>query len=131
MKKYPKKPPIVNVIGDRVKHLAPRAKYAHLDDDDKLVIIWGLSRGWSTEKIARSLPASSGTIKNYKAKIFDEPGLVFELPILVQEGPKSYECQICGERRGSRLNGMRHVLSHTFPYEVARDTPLDGIERKL
>ena len=131
MKKSSKEPPIMHVIGDRVKHLPPRAKYAHLDDDDKLVIIWGLSRGWSTQKIARSLGASSGTIKNYKNKIFDDPRRVFDLPILVELGPKSYECQICGERRGSRIKAMRNVLSHCFPYEVARDTPLDGIERKL
>ena len=131
MKNHAKKPPIMNVIGDRVKYLPPREKYAHLDVDDKVLIIWGLSRGWSTAKIARSLGASSRTITNYKSKIFDDPRVVFELPLLNQVGEKSWECQICGERKGSRLKGMRNVLSHCLPYEVARDTPLDDMERRL
>jgi len=131
MEKGLNQPPIMKVIGDRVKGGPPRAKFAHLDDDDKLLIIWGLSRGWSAEKIARALPASGGTVKNFKSKILDDPAVVFDLPILVQTGPKSHQCQICGQSRGSRLKGMRHVLDHVLPYEVARDTTLDGVARQL
>jgi len=131
MRKELNQPPIMKVIGDRVKNRPARAKFAHLDDDDKLLIIWGLSRGWSAEKIARTLPASGGTVKNYKSKILDDPAVVFELPILVQTGPKSHHCQICGQIRGSYLKGMRHVLDHVLPYEVARDTPLNEVVKKL
>lgn len=118
-------------IGDRVRERPRREKHAHLDDDDKLVILWGLSRGWATGKIARALPASPGTVKNYRARIFDNPGLVFDLPVLTQTGPRVHQCQLCGEDRPSRIKGMRHVLAHIFPYEVARDMPLDEVERPL
>ena len=131
MKKIIKEPPIMAVIGDRVRNRPPRAKNAHLDDDDRLVILYGLSRGWSAAKIAEALPASEGTVKSYKAEIVDEPGLVFDLPVLVQSGPRSHDCQICGESRGSRVRGMRHVLAHVFPYEVARDAPLGDVEKPL
>ena len=33
------RPPIWAEIGDRVKRLPPRTKNAHLDDDDKLLIL--------------------------------------------------------------------------------------------
>ena len=131
MRKKLKEPPIMDAIGDRVKDRPPRAKNAHLDDDDRLVIIWGLSRGWTAGKIARTLPASVGTVKNFKAKILDEPACVFELPVLVQSGPRSHDCQICGGSRASRIKGMRHVLGHILPLEVARDMPLGDIEKPL
>ena len=131
MRKKLKEPPIMDVIGARVKDRPPRAQRSRLDDDDKLVIIWGLSRGWSAEKIAQALPASGGTVKNFKAKIFDDPGVVFELPVLVQSGPRSHDCQVCGEVRGSRLKGMRHVLAHIMPFEMARDIPLGDVEKPL
>ena len=105
--------------------------HSDLDDDDKLVIIWGLSRGWTAEKIARILSASIGTVKLFKAKILYEPGCVFELSVLVQSGPRSHDCQICGESRASRIKGMRHVLGHILPLEVARDMPLWEIEKPL
>ncbi len=127
----PKQPPIMAVIGDRVKDRPERVKHAHLDDEDKLLILWGLSRNWSAGKIARVLPASPGTVNNFKTRIFDDPGLVFQLPVLVQTGPRVHQCQICGETRPSRIKGMRHVLSHIFPREVARDIPLDGVEKPL
>ena len=68
MRKKLKEPPIMDAIGYRVKDRPPRAKKAHLDDDDKLVIIWGLSRGWTAEKIARTLPASGGRSKTSKPR---------------------------------------------------------------
>ena len=125
------RPPIWTEIGDRLKAPPPRAKNAHLDDDDKLLILWGTSRGWSVKKIAQALPSSPTTVKNYRARIFDDPGLVFQLPVLVQIGPKVFQCQLCGESRPSRLKAMRHFLAHILPHEVARDVPLSGVERSL
>ena len=124
-------PPIMEVIGDRVRNRPARAKNAHLDDDDRMLILFGLSRSWSARKIAEALPASIGTVKNFKARIFDDPGSLFDLPILVQSGPKSHDCQFCGGRRDSRVEGVRHVLAHVFPQEVARDMPLQVVEKPL
>ena len=121
----------MDAVGHRVKGRPPRAKNAHLDDDDKLVIIWGLSRGWAAAKIARTLPASTATVKNFKARLFDDPGSVFQLPVLVQSGPRFHDCQICGESRASRVRGMRHVLAHILPLEVARDMPLGDVAKPL
>ena len=131
MKKFMNEPPIMEVIGDRARNRSTREKNSHLDDDDRLLIVYGLSRGWSAGKIADALPASISTIKNFKARISDDPVSVFDLPVLVQSGPRSHDCQICGEGRGSRVKGMRHVLAHVLPYEVARDMPLGDAEKPL
>ena len=126
-----RQPPIMAVIGDRVKDRPQRVKHAHLDDEDKLLIIYGLDRGWAVGKIARAVPCSPSTVKNFKNHIFDDPGQVFQLRVLVKTGPRSHQCQVCGETRPSRIKGMRHVLSHIFPYEMARDMPLDEVEKPL
>ena len=127
----PPRPPLLAQIGDRVKNRPPRKKYDRLDDDDKMLILWGASRGWTVKKIAMALPAGQTTVKNYKARIFDDPGLVFDLPVLEEIGAKVYRCRLCGERRGSRDKVMRHVLAHILPEEIARGVNLGRVAKPL
>jgi hypothetical protein len=125
------RPPIWAEIGDRLKHLPPRAKNAHLDDDDKLLILWGTSRGWPIKRIAQALPSSPTTVKNYRKNVYRDPVQVFDLPVLVQVAAKNHQCQMCGESRPTRTKAMRHVLSHFLAYEMARDFPLGGLPKLL
>ena len=73
--------PILAEIGDRVKNRPLRQKHDRLDDDDKLLILHGTSRGWTVKKIALTLPASQTTVKSFRAKIFEDPASVFDLPV--------------------------------------------------
>ena len=127
----PPRPPVLAEIGDRVKNRPPHQKHDRLDDDDRLLILWGASRGWTIKKIAMALPASETTIKNFKARIFDDPASVFDLPVLEEIGPNVYQCRLCGERRGSRAKGMRHVLAHILPEEIARGVNLSRVAKPL
>ena len=131
MAKTIQNPPVLDLIGDRVKDRPPRAKNSHLDDDDKLLILWGWSRGWTIRRTAETLPTSLSTVKNYRSRVFEDPATVFELPILKLTGSKSHQCGLCGETRPTRMRGMRHVLSHVLPTEVARDTPLGNCLKPL
>lgn len=65
-------PPVLSEVGDRVKFRPPRQQHDRLDDD-RMLIVWGASRCWTIKKIAMTLPASQTTVKNFKAKIFDDP----------------------------------------------------------
>ena len=125
------RPPVLTEIGDRVKSRPARQKHDRLDDDDKMLILFGTSRAWTIKKIALTLPASQTTVKNFRAKIFDDPASVFELPVLVEVALKSHQCRLCGESRGSRAKAMRHVLAHILPEEIARGVPLDGLYKPL
>ncbi len=127
----PPRPPVLAEIGDRVKNRPPRQKHDRLDDDDRMLILWGTSRGWTIKRIAMALPAGQTTVKNFKAKIFDDPVSVFDLPVLVETGPKAYQCRLCGECRGSRAKAMRHVLGHIVPQEIARGVPLNRVAKPL
>ncbi len=125
------RPPIFAEIGDRIKNRPARNKNSHLSSEDKLLILWGTSRDWTIRHIAQALPASATTVKSYRQRIFDDPLLVFELPVLRQTAGKKQQCQLCGEERPSRVRAMRHVLAHIFPYEIARDISLSGSVRPL
>ena len=131
MAKKPPKPPVLAEIGDRVKNRPTRQKHERLNDDDRLLIVWGASRGWTIKKSAMALPASQSTVKNYQAKVFDDPVSVFNLPVLAETGPKAHQCRLCGENRGSRANAMRHVLAHILPEEIARGVPLNSVAKPL
>ena len=125
------RPPIFAEIGDRVKSRPSRSKNAHLSSEDKLLILWGISRDWTIRKTAQALPASPTTVKTYRQRIFEEPTLVFELPVLRQMSGKKQRCQLCGEERPGRVMAMRHVLAHILPYEIARDASLSEAVRPL
>ena len=131
MAKKAPKPPVLDEIGERVKNRPPRQMHDRLDDDDRLLILWGASRGWTNRKIAMALPASQTTIKNFRARIFNDPVSVFNLPVLVETGPKAHQCRLCGEIRGSRAKAMRHVLAHILPEEIARGVPLNRVAKPL
>ena len=72
--------PVLAEIGDRVKNRPPRQKHDRLHDDDKLLILFGTTRAWTIKKIALTLPSSQTTVKNFRAKIFEDPVSVFDLP---------------------------------------------------
>ena len=123
--------PVLAEIGDRVKNRPARQKHDRLDDDDKMLILFGTSRAWTIKKMALTLPASQTTVKNFRTKIFNDPMSLFELPVLVETAPKVHQCRLCGETRGSRTKAMRHVLAHILPEEIARGVPLDGLHKPL
>ena len=125
------KAPVLAEIGDRVKNRPARQKHDRLDDDDKLLILFGTARAWTIKKIALTLPASQTTVKNFRTRIFDDPVSVFDLPVLMETGPKAHQCRLCGEIRVSRTKAMRHVLAHILPEEIARGVPLDGLHKPL
>ena len=120
------KPPILTHIGARLPK--KREKGRHLSVEDKLVILWGLTNGWSVDRIATSLPAGYATVARYKSRVFEDPKVVFELPVVSTLGKHGYRCRLCGEERSKKVKVMRHVLAHVLPYEIARDIHLTGEE---
>ena len=74
-------PPTLADIGDWINNRPPWQKHDRLDDVDKLLILYGTSKGWTIKKIALTQPASQTTIKNFRGKIFEDPALVFDLPV--------------------------------------------------
>ena len=120
-------------IEARVKAHEPRSREGggrlrSLTDDDRILVIWGWSNGWTGAEIARKIPCNKITVYNFKRAALDDLRLIFDLPLLLQLEPRKFECQMCMEVRNTRIKCMRHVLSHFLPIEMAKTAPVEGIE---
>jgi len=69
------------------------------------------------------------TVSKYRMQMILNPGLMFQLPILVQTGPRKYRCEFCSDTRPTREKGMRHVVNHFMSVGWAKTAPLDGAEK--
>jgi len=112
-----------------LKRRKPRSREAgkgryRLDKEDYLYILWGWYQGWSARKTADGVPCSVKPVLDYRKQVVLNPEIPFDLPVVLQEGPKKSRCQFCNELRPSRMRGMRHFLSHIYPVEWAWTAPL-------
>lgn len=117
--------PILAILADR----EPRIGQGQLSDEDKLVIVWGIYRGWTTKKIAEKIPASTHTVLSLWRDWEERPTLILDLPVLVQLPDSKFRCEICGENRPTKNKIYRHVIAHVTPKDIAMYTPLNGYIR--
>lgn len=117
------KSPIERILAERT----PRARH-RLRDEDRLFMLWAWSRGWSAGHAACGVPCSGRIARLYRQEVMDNPGSIFVLPVLLQIGPRKFQCQFCTETRVTRLKCMRHVLAHILPINYAKTAPIEHIE---
>jgi len=108
----------------RAGDIPPREKWTPLNVDDKLLLLWGMYREYSIRQIGLFVQCSIESVRKYRDTVLDDPLLIFDLPVYVQQGPKIYRCNFCGAHKESKSNIIRHVLSHVVPAEMARDVDL-------
>ena len=118
-----------SLIQDLVANRAPRSEKVKLSREDQLVIIWGVYRGWSTNKIASTIPATRATVLNYQREWDEQPALILQLPVLIQISKDVFRCNICEETRSTETKIYRHVIAHIVPTAVAMYTPLRDFKR--
>ena len=107
----------------QVKEINRRA----LGAEEKLVIIWGMIRGWSKAKTARMIGRSSSPIGRYKNRIAHNPQIVFDdMHLYSQLADRMWGCRICGEFRKTRTRIMHHILAHFLPIEIVKAATLSG-----
>lgn len=102
-----------------------------LSIDDKMAILCGAAHGYSINQIAKHLPASWATVRNYTQSLADNPDEVLRLPVLQRTRGKMYQCRLCSEVRDTWTKAARHVLSDVFPPEVAKGWPLHGVRKDV
>jgi len=115
-------------MGEIIKRPSPKAERLWMNNDHKLVILWGIYRKWTMTLTAKKIGASEATVRKYKHKILLAPSLVLGLPIVSAKGPSQYQCRFCGEIRKSRKTVTRHFLHHVFPPEIADNLDLRGVK---
>ncbi len=108
----------------------PRRKHQPLGNDDRWAMLLALTGGHCISAIARALPASVRTVSKFRKMIVSHPTSVFDIPVLMKIG-NTHQCRLCGETLPSRVKGMRHVLQHFLPREIARGVDLGNVPNPL
>ncbi|MCZ6892044.1 MAG: hypothetical protein O7F09_05965 [Chloroflexi bacterium] len=109
----------------------PRHRGQWLSLDDRLVVYWGMTRAWSVRYTARALGCSASAVQQHRMRYYDDPRLVFELPLYSKTDTRAYTCRICEETRSTKTRVQRHILGHGMPHEMARDCSLSGAQPTL
>ena len=99
-----------------------------ISNEDRLYVLWWWSKGWTLTRTAEGVPCSPMTVRNIRVEFMRNPHLIFKLPVLLQVGPRAYQCQFCTEIRPTRTKCMRHILAHFLPLEWAKTAPVEEIE---
>ena len=119
---------------DRIDSLSegkPRKKGARFTLDDQLKILRGKANGWSNRRIAGALPASGAGVREYWKRMLNDPALIFGLPVLVEVSKNTYRCELCSEKCPGWRDGVRHLLCHLLPTDIAMQVPLKLIRKPL
>ncbi len=74
-----KKSMIQEILDER----EPRVGLGDLSQEDKLLIIWGVYRGWTTKRIAEKVPTSVQTVLKHQQDWYERPRIL-DLPVLTQ-----------------------------------------------
>ena len=106
--------------------LGHRQKGVRLTSRDKIFILWCRSEGLAMSTISERLPAARSTVNAYLTRVRRSPRIALERGIYQRLNQNQFKCAFCGEIRANEPAIGRHVLAHFLPYEVARDTNLEG-----
>ena len=115
--------------------LPKRHRNQALSLEEKLFVLWAVSRDWTDYSIAMQLHAKPETVTRYRTAIFNEPRLVLSLPLtrcFTSKGKnREWLCRLCGDTRPSYLRVVRHILAHVLPEEMVRSMSLEGLQEPL
>lgn len=116
---------------DSLSEGKPRKKGARFTLDDQLNILRGKANGWSNRRIASALPASGAGVREYWKRMLNDPALIFGLPVLVEVSKNTYRCELCSGKCPGWRDGVRHLLFHLLPTDIAMQVPLKLIRKPL
>ena len=127
-----RKPDVFSDIEPHVENIRKGGKKWHrLNEDERLFILWGKSKGYDDQQIAGSIGRSRNTVRSYFHKVQISPLIIFDDRVYEILGKKRFKCRFCHDQRETEMRIQRHVLSHFVPYEIARDISLVGVRKAL
>ena len=126
-------PPVWSDIARIVNGDIPPKRHRNqaLSLEERLFVLWAVSREWTDYSVATQLHAKPETVRRYKEAIFETPSLVLSLPVTKRINRREWLCRLCGDTRPSYLRVVRHILAHVLPEEMVRALSLEGLQEPL
>lgn len=94
---------------------APEQHHSRLTAQEQRFILWGLKEKWPAARIARELKVNEATVRRFRKRFWENPGLLLELGLYEMAGrarDAEYRCLVCEERVVQLKEVRRHVLNH-------------------
>ena len=94
---------------------APAQHHSWLTAPERRFILWGLKERLPAARIAVELGVNEATVRRFRQRYWDEPGLILELDLYEMVGrakDEEYKCLVCEERVVMQREMQRHVLGH-------------------
>ncbi len=114
----------------RLEQKPPRTGRERLSRLEKLAMLDGIHHGLTGDQISAEHKISTSTIQRFKRGLYDDPLSVFDMRVIgVDMG--IYYCRVCGELRNKLCQAQRHLLSHFFAPEVAKNIDLNDLPEVL
>lgn len=96
--------------------------------------MWGLKEKWPAVRIATELNVNEATVRRFRKRFWEDPGLILELGLYEMAGrarDAEYRCLVCEERVVKIIEVQRHVLTHflddvTVDIHLTEPDQIDG-----
>jgi len=109
------KPTLDQLFRERLPTRDFAERHNWLTAQEHRFILWGLKERWPAVRIAEALGVNEATIRRYRQRYWQDPGLILELDLYEMVGrarDEEYRCLVCEERVITQEETQRHVLAH-------------------
>ena len=89
--------------------------HSWLTAQERRFILWGLKERWPASRIAAEIKVNEATVRRFRKRFWEDPGLILELDLWEMMGRaknEEYRCLVCEERVITRRAVQRHILEH-------------------
>ena len=121
------KPNLDQLFRERLPTRDSTQRHNWLTAQERRFILWGLKERWPAARVADALGVNEATVRRYRDKYWDDPGLILELDLYEMVGrarDEEYRCLVCEERVITQREVQRHLLTHFLePVHVDRFLP--------
>ena len=112
----------------------PSQHHSWLTAGERRFILWGLKEKWPAVRIATELNVNEATVRRFRKRFWEDPGLILELGLYEMAGrarDAEYRCLVCEERVVKIIEVQRHVLTHflddvTVDIHLTEPDQIDG-----
>ena len=67
----------------------------------------------------------------FRNELYEAPLSIFRLPVIIRVGNGIFQCRVYGEVKQKLTQAQRHLLSHFFAHEIARNIDLKNMPETL
>ena len=121
------KPNLDQLFRERLPTRDSTQRHNWLTAQERRFILWGLKERWPAARVADALGVNEATVRRYRDKYWDDPGLILELDLYEMVGrarDEEYRCLVCEERVITQREVPLHLLTHFLePVHVDRFLP--------